>query len=491
MRKTTVLLLLLFFASLAIRLFFAFQTSTFSVDAYFAERQVESILETGLPLYNDPLSFQGRTQLFMPLFYYILAGFSAFIPFTIVAKVLPNLFAASIIFFAYLIAKRVTKNTNAALFTAFISAFIPIFFSETIHSISPLTLLLPLLLLQTYCFIRYKKLLPLFLALSFILPLVHYTAIIFPLSLLFLLLLTKIENIKLKQERIELIIFSVTITFWLLLLFFKKVLLEQGPSFFFTGAPFSLLIHQLAALNLVKIVYLLGIIPFIYGVVSTYVFLFKDRSFEGFILLSFVLTPFLLLFTTVLKLQDGLLFLGVFLTIMFSYHYKNLGIFVKKTRLSALRYYWTYFVCSIIIAFLLTAVIPSVFLAETATGQTLHEDEQEALFWIRDHVDQATVFASLEEGDVITSIAKKESFIDSRFLLAPDTDVRYADYQRIKNSPFKTETIGLLNEHNIEYVYLSRLDFKYPERLDEDCFRRIYKEGDIELYRVTCELKTE
>src|SRR3989344_254657 len=87
------IIIALFLVVFGIRALLALYPSHFSGDeAYFTLRQIEAVKETGLPLYDDPLSFGGRQLLFAPLFYYLMAGLSFIFPVSIVGKVLVNLF---------------------------------------------------------------------------------------------------------------------------------------------------------------------------------------------------------------------------------------------------------------------------------------------------------------------------------------------------------------------------------------------------------------
>ena len=79
---------------LSFRLFFAFSTETFDYDAYLGIRQINEILETNSPVFNDPLSYGGRTLLFSPLFYYLMAFFSIIVPYAL--KIIPNIFLSKI-----------------------------------------------------------------------------------------------------------------------------------------------------------------------------------------------------------------------------------------------------------------------------------------------------------------------------------------------------------------------------------------------------------
>jgi len=112
-QKPAFWLTVIFVIVLAVRLYITFQTSLFNYDAYFSLRQVDNIRSTGFPLYKDPLSYGGKTQLFAPLNYYLLTIFSFVMPTDIMGKVLPNIIAALLVILAYYLALKITKNTKS------------------------------------------------------------------------------------------------------------------------------------------------------------------------------------------------------------------------------------------------------------------------------------------------------------------------------------------------------------------------------------------
>jgi hypothetical protein len=65
---------LIFVLVLATRLLFIIPAKSFDYEAYDVLRQAEHIKEAGMPLFNDPLSYSGRTSIFPPLFYYHALG---------------------------------------------------------------------------------------------------------------------------------------------------------------------------------------------------------------------------------------------------------------------------------------------------------------------------------------------------------------------------------------------------------------------------------
>lgn len=495
MNKSRQLLIVFFFISLAVRLYFAFQAPHLSLDGYFMERQVSHIMETGTPLYFDELSYGGRTHLFLPAYAYILAAFSFFMPFALVAKIVPNIFASLIVFSAYLVAKNITKREGASLFTAFISIFIPIFFVRTFNSISPLSLALPLIVYQIYCFLNPKEKSFQFVVLTFLLPLIHHSAIIVPIGLVLFFIISKIEHMKVGDEHKEMILFSLVVTLWMTFLVYKDAFLTQGIGFILRPDSLLLAGDSLGSYPLVQSIYLIGIIPFFYGVTSAYHFLFKKQNLSGFVLLSLVLTAFALLWTGFVDLVSGIMFLGVFLTVLFSYYYFAMKSYLDKTRFSHVKYYTHYFIVSVTITFVITSIIPTVLLAQEEVSESLKQPEFEGFEWIgKNTPEDSIVLAGLGEGHALSSIGKRANFMDDQILLIDDAKQRYDAYVGMYRSPFVTETVSLLNRNGIEYIYLSErtaesLDVN-REKFNDDCFKNVFANTDVTIYEVICRLKS-
>jgi len=495
MNKSKQLLIVFFFISVAVRLYFAFQAPHLSLDGYFMERQVDHILEHGAPLYFDELSYGGRTHLFLPVYAYILAAFSFFMPFALVAKVVPNLFASLIVFSAYLLARHITKREGAALFTAFISMFIPVFFVRTFNSISPLSLALPLIVYQIYCFLNPRDRAYSFVALTFLLPLIHHSAIIVPIGLVLFFIISKIEHMKVGEEHKEMILFSLVVTLWMTFLVYKNAFLTQGIGFILRPGSLLLVNDSLGNYPLVQSIYLIGIIPFFYGVTSAYHFLFKKHDLSGFVLLSLVLTAFALLWSGFVDLVSGIMFLGVFLTVLFSYYYFAMKSYLDKTRFSHVKYYTGYFIVTVTITFIITSIIPTVLLAQDEVDVSLQQPEFEGFEWIDQNTPNGSiVLTGLGEGHALSSIGNRKNFMDDQILLIDDAKLRYDAYIEMYRSPFVTETISLLNRNGIAYVYLSERTAKgldvNREKFADDCFEKVFANTQLTIYEVTCQLRS-
>ena len=489
-----ILLILIFIFTLSARLYFSFSVPNYSSDnAYFNIRQVEYIQQTSKPLYDDSLSFSGRSFIFPPLFGYILAFIGLVFPINFTAKFFPNLFAASLVFFTYLIARKISKNSNIALLTAFISSFVPIFFQQTFNNISVYSLVMPLFFLLLYSFmnLRKKKWAYFYIATIVLLTLIHPSVILFVIGQWFYLLLLKVEGLKLNKAEVEMVIFS---TFFVVLsqfIMFKKIFLFHGPLVIWQNIPKELLSNYFAQISVLQAVYYIGIIPAFCGIYLIYRYIFKEKQQEVYLLIGFIFSVALLLWLRLIQLNIGLMFLGVIIVLLFAKFCKLFLEYIKRTKVSRLSFY---FGIVLVILFIITSVIPSFSLAQTTLQTSVTDDEIAALEWIRKNTpEDSVILGTVYEGNLITAIAQRKNIIDSNFLFIRDAEQRLADVSRVYTTFSMTDAIDLLNKYSVGYIYFSpkaRRAYGIGELsyVDNKCFSEVYSNGAV-VYKSLCRME--
>jgi hypothetical protein len=494
-KRRFVLLTLIFILTLTVRLLFAFQTPNFSSDkAYFTLRQVEHITEHGLPIFEDPLSYSGRTLVQPPLFYYILSFFNLFLPITIVGKLLPNIFASLTIFITYLISLEITKNTKVAVFTSFISAFIPVFFSETVNNVSQYSLILPLIFFMLYCLIKIPKnkdFAIYFVITILLLSFTHPSVFIVVLSLILYTVLIKSENLFQNRAELEIIIFSTLFVIWSQFVIFKNAFLFHGPFVIWQNIPRSILTNYFSKITILEAISKIGIIPFIFGIYIIYKYVFKEKKRPIYLLLSFVFSVTALLWLRLIPLNAGLIILGAVLVLLFAQYFKLFLIYIQKTCFSKLE---NLFVALFILIFILTSVLPSLYYTNLTIASSISQNEINALNWLnRNTRESDVILTSPFEGHLITSVAKRKNVMDSNFLLIKDINQRFEDVRDIYTTSIETEAIDLLNKYDVSYIYFSdrAKSFFNKDSLsyvnDEECFELVYNKK-IQIYQSLCTL---
>lgn len=479
--------------SIAVRILIAYQTDNFQYAAYFGIREAEHISKTGFPLYADPLSYQGRTLLFPPVFYYFAALMTSIVGSVFAIKVVVAVLSASTIVLIYLIVELLTGKVGIALCCAGLAGFTPAFFALTVNSLSPYSLAIPLFLLALYLLfiVRRKNMVFYFFSVLFLLVLTHPIVSVFILGLLIVLLLLKLEGFRIDAQDYELLLFVTFLVIWISFLLYKKAFLFHGVRVILQNLPPSLLVGYFQDMTYVQMVYLVGFIPLFFGVIGIYHVLFRQKKKSYLYVVSFSFAFFLLLFLKLLPLEAGLAFLSFFLIIMTGCVLAELSKYFVKTRFSWLR---TPFFFLIGVIFLLTSVFQTVTLGLVAGSLAPSDGDIAALEYVRRIApENSTVLAPLEEGFLLTAVAKVKNVADENFLLVPDADVRYEDMELMFTHRLETGAVRLFGKYDVDYVFFSERYFEKYGRLpdyvgDGRCFELVYDHAQ-KVYASRCRLR--
>ena len=485
--QTKIALGAIFLTVLAIRLYFAFQTPYFSSDeAYFHIRHTEYIAENLKPIVNDELSYGGRFVLNSHVFHYLLALFKFVLPGMLAYKIIPEIILAMLVLLVFAIAKEITNNETAALFSALTSGLTPILFKATINQVSIYSLILVLLLYMIYIFFDLRNKVRWFVLLSLLLPLVHPAGFFFAASMIVYLLLTGLESIEVEQISKESIILVLFFNLLIAFLLFKNAFLTTGLGAAWQNVPSELLDSYFRNINVLEAVTSIGIIPIIFGTTG-FLFALKAKKKSIYALSAFMLTDFLLLAMKMIDFNIGIMILGLLLAVISSIAFDKFVAYLNMTKFIRMKK-------PAAAAFVLLAIaslgIPSLIAAEGTISNSITQDEYSTLAWIRDNTAKmAVVLADINEGNYVTAIAERKNVADSYFLLAPD---RYSDISNIFRTQSLVKAIEPIKKYNIDYIYLSdrtKKNYKIEELVyarDENCFKKVFYTEKTEVYRITC-----
>ncbi|MBI2573061.1 glycosyltransferase family 39 protein [Candidatus Woesearchaeota archaeon] len=489
-KKHLWILTAIFVLTLLIRLWIAFSQPTFTYESYFHLRNIEAIRDTGLPLFNDPLSYGGRELRFLPLFHYTLAIPSLIMPIDIAAILFSNLYIALLTIIVYLIVRQVTKNEEIPLICAGLTGILPFLFTP--NSITPETLFIPLIFLTIYTFLKIKEpnYIYFYILLFFASCLTSSATIFLILSFLIYYVLNFIENKKVPPEESEIILFSIFFFIWIQLIFFKQTFLTQGLSFIWQNIPLQIVQQYFPHSSLIQIMLSVTIIPFLTGVYVVYQNLFYARNNQAIIIISSALAISLLTFFRFMKLNFALSLFSIILIILFAFFYEEIIEYTRKTKLSK-----KITLISVVIIFVVIAtILPATITAPQRTQAPLVE-EIEALKWLDKSVDdKAGVVSLLEEGNMVTYFAKHPNLMDEQFTLIPDVEQRFKDLRSLYTTSFQTQAIELLEKYGMKYLVLTPraqetygiTNFRYFE---PSCFEPIYSK-EVKIYKVKCTLES-
>ena len=487
-KNTKYWLLAIFMLTLTIRLVLAFFMPNLTYDSYFHLRQVEHISSTGLPLYNDPLSYGGRTNVFLPLFHYLAAFFALILPLELVAKILPNLLIALIVPLVYLISKKLTDNQQASILSAVIAGFLPILYST--DSFTPQTLFLPLLFLSIYAFLNIKEEFYLYLYIfsMFCLSLTSSGTILILGGYLIYLVLLAIEKKRINRAETEVIIFSFFLYLWTQFLFYKQTLLTEGINFIWQNIPQQILAQYYPQLSLAQAIVLVGIIPFVTGIYVVYNSLFNLKNQKAFLLISFVISTTILSWLKLIEFKLSLSFFAIILAILFSVFYVDLTDYIKKTKF----YNYTKKITLILTIILLLTIVPPA-LSFSLDQDTPTTEQVNSFVWLKQNTPEKSVVASnLREGSLVSYYGNRKNLMDDQFNLIKKVDQRFDDLNALFTAKFQTQALSIYDAYGINYIVITskskqRYGIEELPYLDKNCFELIYNQ-ETKIYLIKCKL---
>lgn len=481
MGLTTVVLLVII-----ARILLAFQTPTLSNDAYLDARHIQHILETGLPLTHDILSWNGTTFTGGTLWHYLLALFSIFLPITIVLKTIPNIFASLLAIPIYLLIYN-GKNQPIALTLALAASFIPIYLTHTLHA-SVHALAIPLFFWTLYCWLKLPKKKYAYLAVGSIVvySFIHPSILILILSMILFIAFCRIEKIKTTKADLELLLFSLAFALWAQFLLYKPALVEHGLHIFWLNIPPALLNTHFTQFNIFELFWYVGFFPVFAGSYVLYKQIFRETQRPLYALFSIIVIVSGMLWLKIIELTFGLMLLGIALTLLLPPALNLFKQYMQKTKVARLERLFT----TLILITLLITTIPPAIVTAYSENTTITAHELDALKWIKHNTPQdATILAPVGLGHAITSLAQRKNVIDNNFLLHEDAQERFHDTERVYQSVLETEVVGLLDQYDATHI-LTPHGARTQVFDQSPCFTRVYDNG-TRIYEKdpTCKLR--
>ncbi|MEA3254902.1 MAG: hypothetical protein U9Q22_03595 [Candidatus Altiarchaeota archaeon] len=398
-------------------------TYPLGMDAYSHAVNARHILETGLPLTYDPLSWQGKPVIYPPIFPYSMALFMF---------LLPDLFAISMVgvFFGvlglcvfYVICRTEVGKKSALL------ALILVGFSSA-HIIKTSTNALadsmsPLFLLAYLYFFGKSRSKALVVALIY--PLVHASSIlIIPITGVYLILKYVGKEKILGGEIHTFILASIMVLGLSAGVYYPLIM--GGISL--NWIPEGIRHIAIEDIGFHEFLYRLGYLPFILfmpGFLSKKRNLFFDSLFicmAASILFGFMETDRALYY---------LIFpLGFYSAVAFN-------LWIKNER----RFYVIF-----ILLLLVQGVIGYNSIHRLDWGIITHEQYQGFLA-LKETPEDSTILARIDNGHRIEFFAHRKNFINGNLELAPNPEQRLRDYKKMICGD-----LNLLSKYHIDYIYL-------------------------------------
>lgn len=468
-----------------LRLTFALSAGSLTFDGYQHARFVEEILETGIPLREDPLSFGGREHAYSPLYYYLVAPFALVMGVELALKTIPNIWYLAAIALVYLIAHEISKNRTASILATVLAALTPITFSQYINDGSPYTLAIPLFLGLVYALLRPQKRLPLLVVLGIILGLVSPIALLLLAGIIIFLLLLSLEGLQAEDSYLEILFFLLFFSLWSVMVFFKEVFFTQGIASIWAYIPSSILSTYYSEFTLVTAIATIGALPLIFAAHASYHSLFIRRQKRAILVLGMILAITAALVVQVVPLESGVVLLTFLLSILSAHSIAIILRYFEKTKAPKLQY----LALSVVLFFFLFAsLFPALSLAQSTTEDIPSQDHYSVAEFLHDE----TVLAAPKEG-FFFQYHGVATMTDTDFLLVEDAEQRYIMTEEVYRARFVLPVLEAAERYGFEYIVFSdiaRQDYAREQLLFlGDCFRPAYGTEHIEVFEVVCDVK--
>ena len=478
------LLALLFILYFSIRLYFSLSTPYFDDDySYYALRQIENIAQTGKPLVDDGLSYGGRTFVFMPLYFYLLALPALIFPKIIAIKIINNLLASTLIIAVYLVCSKMIRNRKISLLCSIIAATLPIYITETLNNISAYSIIFPggFFLLFLFLNLENHKLETYLITLVIILVLSSNSSFLLIFGLLIFLLLSYIENKNIDKIELEFISFFLMFYLWATFIIFKDAYQAHGLAIIWKNAPFEIIKTYFKNISIIDFLSNIGFLPLIFGSYSSYLYLFKKKSKNMLLFTSIFISSLVLLWVKLIPVELGLMFLGSSLVILFGQFVKDIFVNIRKSKFAA-KENLIFFILVIVI--LITQVLPGMIAMNSYKGYDTNYIS--GFLWLRDNSPEDSIILSLpDEGHLISYFSKRKNVMDSEYLLIENVELRFDDILSFYKSKFKTPAIRILEKYNADYFIISETlkNYNIENSIfeNDECFKLVYKKK-IEIF---------
>ncbi|MEK6874260.1 MAG: hypothetical protein AABX52_00755 [Nanoarchaeota archaeon] len=490
-----IILALIVIATFSARVHFAYKNPDFVDEySYFYARQAENFHQYGTLLLDDSITKDKEFMYFPPAFVYIISALSYLFSLEIIGKIILNAVAVSSVILIYLISEHITHHNIVSLTAAAIGGFVPSYFALTFGSLSPYSIVVPLILVIWYTFLNLSSQysIPIYLTAIILLGFLHPSIIIVALTLVIYIILMRLEQIQIPNEEVEITLFTLFFVLWSQFLLYKQALLLHGISTIWQNIPPQLLQTYFSEFTIIDALIAVGTFPLAFGMFTIIKYLHNIKNAPINLIIAFGLSAGLLTYYRLLEPIIGFALLGISFVLLFAPAFKLTLTYIPQTKAAP---YYIPVTILLILTILIFAIIPAYNYAQKTINTSIVTDDLPSLIWMRYNIPPDAVIASTpKEGNLIRSISRKQTILDTNFLLLTNAKERYNDLVTIFTSPVSTTAIATMEKLGSNYVFVSntaRNHFRItePPFSTSPCFKTTTI-GTTTVYQRICNVHT-
>ena len=477
---------------LFLRLFAVWGTEGLSDDtSYDVLRQIDSIKQTGVPLFEDSLSYLGSSRVFNPVLYYLLVPFSygdtPILHFQIVFQIL-FLFSIS---FLILIIQELGIKKRYAYIGASLWAVSPISTIVNLNSLSPIVLITPVILLWIYAYIRWVKnqkthTFYFLFFVQLILITLHPIGLISLLGMLISLFYTKIDHRIIVRKEKEVLLFLFLFAIGIYYFLYYSAFLYHGFGFFFQQ---GITTPQLPLSTMIMLVSQLGLIIIPLAVYSLVLYAHHHSivlRFSTRLLGSLCAIIFILFLIRSLSFQVMFYLITLFSIILVSILLQYVHDRLHKTKYETILYR-SFMV--LIFFVLVTFTISSFYYANGVISQAPSKQLLSALDVASQLNEDSIILTPMNLAYTTMYFSDKKTLVDKDSLLKSQISQRLDLLNDAYTSSFLTPVLNKLELYDInrENVYILFDTPNLPSYITTSCITLLTNESDVSLYWIGCE----
>ena len=485
-RKYQAGLFLLFFLILGFHLYVSFSHGSLTYGSYGDVRQIESILENGLPFFTDANVAGEPVFSFTPLYHYILAFFSLFLETELVLKVLPSIFVSSTSIIAGYVSFEATKDEVASLISGFLAGTTPALVVYTSNSSSVLSLLIPAFLLFIYLFIQLNRktyYLKYLIALIVFLTFLHPWSIFLALSLIAYYLIVSAQNLRIGKREPEIITFFFFFVTWLTLVMNRQALEMHSLNALVGNLPTPRFDSIYPFFDLQLFIDGVGFISLILGLIGSYLYFVESKNKTVTLLVSASLLITVLMITRLIDVRFGFSYIGVLVSVLSAYVIRDF-----RNQISSYRYRFaeTIFISAVIILALFFT-IPTVMNSFEVASNGPSEDDVKGYEWSSMNIDDATFMTLPDEANAFIHHSN-HSVVMNDVYVGRHSEQRIEDIREAFNERFETDLVRVTDDYGVTHILVSEYNNMSGLRVGDGCFNLVYNET-AKIYEVTCDVR--
>ena len=461
--------------------------ATLDYGAYQTVRQVEHIQATGQPLRVDPLSVTGNERLGSPVVQYLLAALTWATP--LMYKILPNLFMVLLLIPVYFLARNLTKSVPASIASVVLAGSGPFVFAAYLNDPSPVPIAAFLLLAILATLHNPARHLYPIVGLTLLLTFVHPLVFILVLVLATIIALLRLEGFTVDRRIGELFLFTLFLATWFHVIVYKRALLAEGLRVVWKNLPASYASAAFGNPTFLTLLYGLGVVTFLFGVLGAYHALFERRERISLSVIGALLVTSIAVLLRIVEIRIGLMLLTILLSVMAAHGLHISAGYLARTKVSWSRYPLA---ALLIILFAITALLPALSNARTALANAPGPEELAAYEAARMALpDDAIVLTTLREASAFQYYTQRTTLTDDDFVLVHKGDEIVADITAVYTSRFVTALASKAEKLGITHIFFSP-DAARTYGRDEltidasGCIRAFRLTGVATLYETGC-----